>query len=245
MLQTDALQTVQAELAQGMALPKCRQCGCMQDGLDDLAATLPGLPVQDTAGLRAQVDSWKEIMNPIRYTCLGCAHCFPAAALNSLHQAFPEAAASQSCGCAFEVNAQTWPPVPGEYAAFCEGEICPVAVSTLASVDLVEQLSRRRPKALCIVGKTETENIGIDKIVKNTITNPTIRYLLLTGQEASGHLAGKTLYALWEHGVDETMRVIGSPGKRPVLRNVTPDEVNTFREQIQVVDLIGCEDVDT
>jgi tetrahydromethanopterin S-methyltransferase subunit A len=36
-----------------------------------------------------------------------------------------------------------------------------VAVSTLASVSLTEQLAAARPKELCIVGKTETENIGI------------------------------------------------------------------------------------
>lgn len=48
--------------------------------------------------------------------------------------------------------------------------------------------------------------------------------------------------ALWENGVDEDMRVIGSPGKRPILRNVTQQEVEAFRRQIQVVNLIGCED---
>jgi tetrahydromethanopterin S-methyltransferase subunit A len=38
------------------------------------------------------------------------------------------------------------------------------------------------------------------------------------------------------------MRVIGSMGKRPVLRNVTRDEVETFRRQVQVIDMIGCDD---
>ena len=37
------------------------------------------------------------------------------------------------------------------------------------------------------------------------------------------------------------MRVIGSPGKRPILRNVTPKEIEVFRKQVQVVDMIGCE----
>jgi len=134
--------------------------------------------------------------------------------------------------------------VLGEYFAFCEGESCPVAVSTLASVELAERLASMRPKELCIVGKTETENIGIDKVIKNTITNPTIRYLLLAGKDPKGHESGKTILALWENGVDERMRVMGSPGKRPILRNVTREEVEAFRKQVQVVDLMGCEAVE-
>lgn len=117
-----------------------------------------------------------------------------------------------------------------------------MAVSTLASVELAERLARVRPRELCIVGKTETENIGIEKVVKNTITNPTIRFLLLAGKDPKGHHSGQTLLALWENGVDEDMRVIGSPGKRPILRNVTREEVEAFRKQVRVVDMMGCED---
>ena len=146
--------------------------------------------------------------------------------------------------CNFQVSEGAWPTVPGEYSAFCEGESCPVAVSTLSSVELQESLSKMRPKELCIVGKTETENIGLDKVIKNTITNPTIRVLLLAGKDPKGHLSGRTLLALSENGVDDGMRVIGSPGRRPVLKNVTREEVAAFREQVKVVDLIGCEDVD-
>ena len=245
MSKQNALETIETELEQGMALLKCRQCGCMNEALENLAAALPGLPSEEAPHLRKRVEGWKQAMKSVTYTCLGCAHCYPAVALNSFSQAFPDSVEGQMLGCSFEINAQEWPPVAGEYSVFCEGESCPVAVSTLASVDLVDQLSKRRPKELCIVGKTETENIGIDKIVKNTIANPTIHYLLLTGQEPAGHMSGRTLYALWEQGVDENMRVIGSPGKRPILRNVTRTEIEAFREQIQVVDLIGCEDVDT
>jgi len=40
------------------------------------------------------------------------------------------------------------------------------------------------------------------------------------------------------------MCVIGSPVKRPILRNVTRDEVETFRRQVEVVDMIGCDDAE-
>ncbi len=241
----DPIDKIHAELREGMSLAKCRQCGCMNDALKNLYDALGSLPAQDILELRAQIDSWQQMMGPVKYACLGCAYCFPAAATNILNQTFPEAVQGQTLSCAFEVKAATWPPVSGEYFAFCEGNGCPVAVSTLASVELAQQLANVRPQELCIVGKTETENIGIDKVIKNTITNPTIRFLLLTGQDPMGHQPGKTLYSLWENGVDENMRVIGAPGKRPILRNVSRAEVNAFRNQVNVVDLIGCEDVDT
>jgi len=40
------------------------------------------------------------------------------------------------------------------------------------------------------------------------------------------------------------MRVIGSVGKRPILRNVTQGEVAAFRAQVRTIDLVGCEDAD-
>ncbi|RME44659.1 MAG: hypothetical protein D6791_12645, partial [Chloroflexi bacterium] len=192
----------------------------MKETLEKLAVFLSPLQIDASSELLLNIECWLEQMEPIKYACLGCDYCFPAVAMNVFHQAFPEADQSQSLGCAFEVSEYGWPVVAGEYYAFCDGPGCPVAVSTLASVELAERLARDRPTELCIVGKTETENIGIDKIIKNTVTNPTIRYLLVAGNDPEGHYSGRTLLALWEKGVDENMRVIGSPGKRPILRNV-------------------------
>jgi tetrahydromethanopterin S-methyltransferase subunit A len=78
-------------------------------------------------------------------------------------------------------------------------------------------------------------------VVKNSITNPALRYLVLAGKEAQGHRSGSTLLALAEHGMDTTGRVIGSPGKRPILRNVSASEVAAFRAQVQMIDMMGCE----
>lgn len=39
------------------------------------------------------------------------------------------------------------------------------------------------------------------------------------------------------------MKVIGSEGKNPTLRNVTFDEIEKFREQVELIDMMGCEDV--
>lgn len=67
----------------------------------------------------------------------------------------------------------------------------------------------------------------------------------MAGHDTEGHRSGKTILALWKNGVNESMRVIDSPAKNPVLRNVTLEEVETFRRQVKVIDMIGCEDVQT
>lgn len=233
---------IQSELQDGMSLTKCRKCGCMKEVLESLQASLPLIQIDGASELLRTADALIQQIEPIEYACLGCDYCFPAVAMNLFHRTCPEASQVPSVSCAFEIREHTWPPVPGDYFAFCEGPACPVAVTTLGSVDLAERLAQRRPQELCIVGKTETENIGIDKIIKNTVSNPTIRYLVLAGMDPAGHLPGKTLLTLRKNGVDERMKVIGAPSKRPVLRNVSSEEVEAFRKQVQIVDLIGCED---
>lgn len=115
---------------------------------------------------------------------------------------------------------------------------------TQASLDLAKRFAEHKPTGLEITGKLETENIGIDKLVKNVIANPHLHYLIIAWVESAGHQSGQTLLALAENGIDPNGRVIGSNRKRPVLRNVTREEVEIFRRQIQMIDLIGCEDVD-
>jgi len=243
MQSSNFLDTALEELDEGMQLAKCQKCGCMKDALTELASALESLDAIERENLAPQIHGWQAQMQPIQYACLGCSHCFPAVATNQFSQAYPDVMNGQTLACDFQVQ-QEWPVVAGEYYHFCEGQACPVAVSTLASVELTEQLATIRPPELCIVGKTETENIGIDKIIKNIVSNPDIRFLVLAGQDPQGHYPGQTLLALSENGVDEKMRVIGSQGKRPILRNVSREEVNQFRQQVQTLDLIGCDDAD-
>lgn len=217
----------------------------MKEALKHLNSDLS--PSQDRKLLQ-EITSWLEKLERLEYSCLGCKHCYPAAAMRIFNQKFPkkekETHHPGSTSCTAETDSETWPPVAGKYFNFCGGSECPVAVSTLASRELAENLADQRPKELCIVGITETENIGIEKVVRNTITNPTIRILLVTGEESKGHYSGKTFIALSENGVDDDMRVRGSPGLRPVLKNLTPKAVEAFRRQVRVVDLIGCKNVD-
>jgi len=236
------IEKIQLELQKGIELAKCRKCGCLKECLENLCSSLSSLQTKGASDLLEKVSHWLQQIESVEYPCLGCDYCFAAMAMNIFNQAFPEAIGNQSLSCGFEVREQIWPAVPGEYFAFCEGISCPVALSTLASVELAKSLAQVKPKGLCIVGKTETENIGIDKVIKNIITNPTIGFLIVAGKDPQGHLSGKTLLALSEKGVNGKMRIIDAPGRRPILKNVCLSEVKSFRRQVQVIDMIGCED---
>lgn len=136
---------------------------------------------------------------------------------------------------------RAWPYVPGTY--FVADPAAPVAVCTLGSADLAPAVAADAPAGLCIAGKLETENIGIEKVVKNVVANPAIKYLLCVGKEPPKHLTGATLVALFENGIDADRRIPGAPGMRPMLPNTTANEVDAFRRQVEPVLMVGCTDV--
>lgn len=243
MTSADSLQAIRTELEEGIRLRKCQQCGCMDSALKNIAAALSTTGTEGAFALAEFVSDSLEKMQSIQYACLGCEHCYPAEAQSAFDLAFPALKSmAADLSCDFRVREESWPPVAGEY--FILDRTASVAVSTLASVQLVEEIAHSKPSGLAIVGKTETENIGIDKIVKNIIASPAIRYLIVAGADSKGHFAGQTLMTLAANGVDENGRVIGSTGKRPVLRNVSSPEIEAFRQQVQVMDMLGCENPD-
>ncbi len=211
----------------------------MRETLENLKASLPLLKSKEAKDLVQNVNEWLRKIKPVEYPCFECKYCIPAEAMSILTLKFPAIASATLSSCEFQASKNSWPSVAGEYTVL--NKSAPVAVSTLASVGLEEKLTKLRPTGLCIVGKTETENIGIDKIVKNVITNPAISFLIIAGKDTKGHQSGKTLLALWENGVNKEMRIIDSPGRRPILKNVSSLEVESFRKQIQIDNLIGCE----
>ena len=231
---------VHSEIQRGMKLSRCRKCGCMRGTLNNLKTSLPTLKMKDAQELLQCVNEWLGQLEPQAYPCFGCKYCIPPEAMTMLTAKYPSLASSTLSSCEIKINDNSWPPVEGEYTVLDKS--APVAVSILASTKLEDKLARLRPAGLCIVGKTETENIGIDKIIKNVVSNPVISFLILTGKDTEGHQSGKTLLALYENGVDKDMRVVGSKGRRPILKNVTTSDINAFRKQVQVKDMIGCED---
>lgn len=233
------IRTIRTELEAAVQLAKCRKCGCMHQTLDSLASLLLPVDSDEARALAQRIQGWTAQMEPVRYACLGCDHCYPAVAQNALSGAFPSVSESLAPACGFQINDGSWPPVAGEY--FVVDEAAPVAVSTLASPQLAERLAGLKPRALAIAGKTETENIGIEKVIKNLVTNSAIRYLIVAGKDSGGHQSGRTMLALSESGIDTKRRVIGSPGRHPVLRNVSSEEIRAFRQHVRVIDMIGCD----
>ncbi len=232
---------VHSEIQRGMRLSRCIKCGCMKGTLENLKASLPLLKIKDASELLQNINEWYDQLEPLEYPCFGCKYCIPPEAMTILTEKYPVLASATLSSCEIQVNNNSWPPVEGEYTVLDKS--APVAVSTLASVKLEEKLVRLKPQGLCIVGKTETENIGIDKIIKNVVSNPSISSIIVAGKDTEGHQSGKTLLALWENGVDKNMRIIGSNGRRPILKNVSRADVDKFRKQITVEDMIGSENM--
>ena len=126
-----------------------------------------------------------------------------------------------------------WPPVRGDYQVGRPNG--GVAVVTLAS-----QLF---PQGAAICGQCKTENLGVEKIVANVISNCNIRILLICGVESKGHLPGNTILALHKNGIDEQGRIIGSRGAIPFIQNLPPEAIERFQEQVELIDCIGLEDI--
>ncbi len=230
---------VHAEIQRGMDLTRCRKCGCMKGTLENLKASLPHLKMKDAETLLDHVNQWYTELTPLEYSCLGCKYCIPPEAMTMLTQKYPALASATLSDSEMQVNDASWPPVDGEYTVI--DSAAPVGVSTLTSEKLEEKIVKLNPPGLCIVGKTETENIGLDKLIKNVISNPSIQFIVLAGKDNEGHQSGKSLIALMENGIDKGMRIIGSNGRRPILKNVNKQDVEAFRKQVEIIDLIGSE----
>ena len=126
--------------------------------------------------------------------------------------------------------AKEWPPVRGDYTVVDpRSRIC---VATLASD------TEAFPDA-CMVGSCKTENLGIEKIIINTISNSNIRYILVCGNESRGHLSGNTLISIHNNGIDEQGRIIGSDGAIPFIENIPAKAIERFRQQVELIDRRG------
>jgi len=230
---------IERELRQAMAAKKCWRCGCFQDTVNTLrtSATI-------NATLNSLLEEACSLFEPKRYDCLGCEICWPAVAQNLAAEFDPAVAEGGHCATEEPEQREGWPPLPGDYQIVRFQ--APVAVCTLNSDHLIKELSDTNTEGLSIVGSLHTENLGIEHLIRNTLTNPHIRFLILCGddtQKAIGHLPGQSLIALMEHGVNEKMRIIKAKGKRPLLKNIQLEHVEAFRKQVQVIDQIGNTDV--
>lgn len=231
-----ALAVVRAQLDEAVRARKCHHCGCLHQTVAALEGTTAG-----RGALASDLARARGVFAAKKYDCLGCAVCFPAIAANAFSEAMPEEGqALDLCPTEPPVEQVGWPPLPGDYRVVRpDGR---VAVCTLNSTELMEQLAADPPIDLAIVGTLHTENLGIERLIRNLLGNSRIRSLVVCGvdtQQAVGHLPGQSLVSLFAQGLDEAGRIVGARGKRPVLKNVSREQVAAFVAQVQLLPMIG------
>ena len=137
---------------------------------------------------------------------------------------------------------QDYPPEEGCYIR--GNDRSPVAVCIILKWDQdkvppeIEALVRAGAESgAALSGTLQTENIGLEKVICNIVSNPNIRYLVLGGPESEGHLTGEAIKALFENGVDDKKRIIGTESPHPFLFNISNEMIERFLEQLTLVDL--------
>ena len=220
------------QLRHAASAEKCWSCGCLHSTLKavDDAFHTAGRTDELTEAMTAAASR----LQPVRYDCLGCQVCYPALAMNEL------GTEADTCPTDEVERREGWPPLPGSYQVLRYR--APVAVCTLTDDELGGRIAAEAGPDIAIVGALQTENLGIERLIQNTLGNPHVRFLVLCGadsQQTVGHLPGQSLVALAENGLDERNRIIGARGKRPVMRNVSRDAVEHFRQTVEVIDLVG------
>ena len=133
--------------------------------------------------------------------------------------------------------AEGWPVINGDYVV--GDPESPVAAATLASH--IEQIPVDAGAA--IAGPCKTENLGIEKMIANLISNPNIRFLVLCGSEVQGHITGQSIEALHANGVDpEKRKIVDATGAIPFIENIPDEGIERFQTQMELISIIDTED---
>ena len=135
--------------------------------------------------------------------------------------------------------ASGWPIAQGDFHTG-DAQSC-VAVVTMGS-HLDEQGICNAGAA--IAGSCKTENLGLEKVIANVISNPNIRFILCCGTEVKGHLSGQSFIALHAGGVSGG-KIVGAQGAIPFIENLSDEAIKRFQEQVEIVDIMESEDMGT
>ena len=135
-----------------------------------------------------------------------------------------------------------YPPEQGRYLR--GNDFSPVVVVIILAHDEdkippeIADLVRSGVEAgAALSGTVQTPNIGIEKIICNVVSNPNIRYIILSGPESEGHRTGEAFKSLFKNGVNEKKRIIGTEAKYPLLYNLPIEFIERFIEQVSLVDM--------
>jgi len=244
----DKIGRLLTELANIGDIEKCRTCHCYVDVLRQVQEDILSRDLVDLPETKVLDEMIGRAFAEQSHGCLGCEPCIPVEPFNAFNELMEKDKAQDMSCASTPVEAEstpqlspTWPPLPGDYTVLDKD--APGAICTLADESLYETLRHTPLSGVALVGMMNTENLGIEKLVHNVVASPRISWLLLCGTDSRGHRAGECLAALSENGVDSEMQIIGAPGKRARLLNLSLEEVEAFRRGIQVVPRIGMKDI--
>lgn len=144
---------------------------------------------------------------------------------------------------------EEYPPEDGNYLR--GNDYSPVVVVVILNQpyeevpERVDEIVRASVEAgAAIAGTLQTENIGMEKVIANVIANPNIRHAVLCGIESRGHLTGEAFRAFMENGTNDRKRIIGTDSPDPFLYNTSLEAIERFRNQVNLVDLMGETDIE-
>ena len=135
-------------------------------------------------------------------------------------------------------------PIKHEY--HIGDELKSMAICTLSSIDLLETISKdnNTMSKILIVGRLLSENNGIETLIKFTLMHPNLRHIIVCGKEVKGHKAGQALLSLHRNGINKNNgRIIGATGAHPLIL-CSQGDIDSFRRQTMIYDLIGIRDID-
>jgi tetrahydromethanopterin S-methyltransferase subunit A len=121
-----------------------------------------------------------------------------------------------------------------------------VAICTLASLNLLEMIAKSPDlmSTILAVGRLLSENRGIDLLIRFTLNYPHLHHLVVCGDDVRGHRSGQALLSLHANGVNEEHgRIIGAISPNPFLSSSLA-EIELFRKQVRIYDLIGSHDLE-
>jgi tetrahydromethanopterin S-methyltransferase subunit A len=130
-----------------------------------------------------------------------------------------------------------WPRVKGDYLRVRED-------SRVVVITLGTDKERFTDIEALLVGSCKTENLGLERIIVNVIANPAIRFMVVTGSEVVGHRSGNALVCLHREGIDDEGVIKDAVGAVPRIENIAAEAVERFRQQVELVDMVGIDDLD-
>jgi tetrahydromethanopterin S-methyltransferase subunit A len=144
-------------------------------------------------------------------------------------------------------KAEPAPGYPPEEGCYLRGnDYSPVAVAVILNrrreetpADYENLVRLAVESGAALAGTLQTENIGLEKVLCNLVSNPNIRYLITFGPESPGHHVGNAIAALFKNGMDERKRIIGTEAPTPYLFNIPVEFIDRVREQVTPIDLVN------